>query len=846
MELTPGASLGPYKILEEIGSGHMGKVYLAHDERLDRRVAIKTLTGSTGTEAERRLKKEARAIARLNNPNIAALYDLAEYDGISLLVMEYADGESLSDLVIADIGVDRTIDIGLQLSNALAYAHREGIIHRDVKPANVKLTRAGTVKLLDLGIARVSASDPGATTRDIADTAVAAGTPAYMAPERLRGHPADVRTDVYSVGVLLFELLTGGRPYPQRDMFSLHAAMGRAQTPRARAVNPKVPRTLDDVVAKAMAHDPRMRYSSAAELHDDLLRARDASSRRVVPIVTPRSGFGWAVLAGLAVIAAAILWAVLRPAPAAPVPLAPPTLAVLPVHNASTTQPELDELGGLLQSTIARNVASFPGVTLAASNDQARGNQPSPGYTTSVELRPTLTGIVADIELRQGDKKVWNGSVPGDGVTVLREVTSKLTSELERTFTSTEGPPLTDAVRAAYHYTPTQDPQALESYLKGRGLLDTSQNETVDDLAAADFQAAISRDKSFVFALAGLSQAYSSHFRHRKDPEVFKRSEDAATQALKLDPNVDQAHIAMALVHYNNEKRGDAVTEARKAVTLTPESDDAYRTLGIALFEKTVRDSGIPELSLATKLRPNHWINYYYLGRALLFFNRFQDAIAPLSTVKENVRDYESAWVNLGFAYMSIGEEESAIGHLKHAQELNETDSSAFNNLATAYYWNKQYDQALNGYRDAIARNKTSPKLQMNLGDAYEALHQPRNAQDAYRNCVRLADDQKPTSLADQATYGAIAAKCQAKLGKTQDAENRALTAQAVNTGDDPDVLYKLAVVHALAKNPDKALDALERAASLGSSRFFIENDPDFSSLRDERRFKNLIAPAGK
>jgi serine/threonine protein kinase/tetratricopeptide (TPR) repeat protein len=840
MELLPGASLGPYKILEEIGSGHMGKVYLAQDERLDRRVALKTLTGSTGAEAERRLRKEARAIARLNNPNIAALYDVCEYDGVSLLVMEYADGESLSDLVTAEIGVDRTIDIGLQLTDALAYAHREGIIHRDVKPANVKLTRDGKVKLLDLGIARVSLSDPGATTSNMADTTAAAGTPAYMAPERLHGHPADTRTDVYSVGVLLFELLTGGRPYASTDMLALRVALGGSRTPRARAINPKVSRTLDDVVAKAMSRDPKTRYSSAADLHNDLLRARDSSSRRVVPIVRPQSRLGWTVVLGLAAIVAAIVWVVMRPPVLAPVL---PTLSLLPIVNESTGQPDLDELGVLLQSSIARNIASFPGVRLVASNDEARGSQRSPDYTTSVTLRPTLTGIAAQVELRQGTTTLSTDSPEGDAVTVLREVADQLAGALEKHFGSGRGPSPTDAARAAYRYTPTKDGQALTSYLTARLLLDTSRNETADDKAASAFQDAVNRDKSFAFAYAGLSQAYSSHYNHLTDSAFLNRSEDAATQALKLDPKVDQAHIAMALVHKYRSKGTDAVTEARSAVALTPDSDDAYRTLGIVLVDKTRRDSGIPELSLATKLRPTHWINYYHLARNLLQFNRFKEAIEPFTKVKENVPDYESAWVNLGYAYMSLGEEDKAIGHLEHALTLNKTDHFALNNLATAFYWDKQYQRAVETYLEAIHENSKNSKLFMNLGDAHEALHHRGPAQEAYRTCVKLADDNKPELAADLASVLAIAAKCQAKLGYLEDATDRALKAQALKTRDDPDVLYKLAVVYALAGRPAKALDELARAAALGSSPFFIENDPDFTSLRNDPGFQALIAP---
>ena len=161
MELTPGTQLGPYKIERVLGSGAMGAVYLAYDERLERRVALKRLTGPTGADAQQRLRREARAIARLNHPNIAALYDVIEQDDVAVLVMEYVEGQPLSTLVAAGrVGINRTLDIGLQLTDALAYTHREGVIHRDIKPANVMLTRDGKVKVLDLGVARMAVGDP--------------------------------------------------------------------------------------------------------------------------------------------------------------------------------------------------------------------------------------------------------------------------------------------------------------------------------------------------------------------------------------------------------------------------------------------------------------------------------------------------------------------------------------------------------------------------------------------------------------------------------------------------------------------------------------------------------------
>ncbi len=394
----------------------MGAVYLAYDERLERRVALKALKETPSAEAQQRLQREARAIARLNHTNIAAVYDVFEHDHEAFLVMEYVDGEPLTALVHAQpVPIERALDIGLQLTEALSYAHREGIIHRDVKPANVMLTREGKVKVLDLGLAR-AAVDPGADTRSESQVELVpsrAGTPAYMAPERLGGHPADAPTDVYSIGVLLFELLTGKRPYVAPDLMTLAVNIATQPTPRVSTIRKDVPPALDDLVARAMAKDRATRYASAAELHDAL-----AGGRSPGPPLRRRGVVALTALAGLAL--AAWLTGPLFHRPPAPAPI-PPTVAIPPVNNASTGQAELDELGALLQSVLSRNLVALPGLTIVSvpvpsanqGNDVPGQPVPAPGYTVAVTIRRAVSGIAADVDSDPKGRRISRVARPG-------------------------------------------------------------------------------------------------------------------------------------------------------------------------------------------------------------------------------------------------------------------------------------------------------------------------------------------------------------------------------------------------------------------------------------------------
>ena len=290
-DFEPGMRIGPYVILDRIGRGGMGVVLLGNDPRLRRRVALKCIIQSlTGTDEHRdRILHEARAAARVNHPNIATIHDVVEHNGRAFIVMEYLEGESLASRIKhRRLPLEQVIAIGRQLSEALAAAHARGVVHRDLKPANIQLTLQGTVKVLDFGIANlprtISTSDETALpTRTAVRTTAPrsnAGTPPYMSPEQLLGRSVDERSDLYSLGVVLFELATGRRPFLEADRLGLLVEQAKG-APRADDIDSTIPRTFGDVLAKALGTDATRRYQTAAALATDLERlANSLASRR--------------------------------------------------------------------------------------------------------------------------------------------------------------------------------------------------------------------------------------------------------------------------------------------------------------------------------------------------------------------------------------------------------------------------------------------------------------------------------------------------------------------------------------------------------------------------------------
>jgi len=611
----------------------MGDVYKARDIRLDRIVAIKVLRPRDGVDVSREVLGEARAVARLNHPNIASLHDVVDattVDGVELppfLVMEYVDGPSLSELVAAGpVAVDRALEIGIQLADALAAAHRAGIIHRDVKPANLMMTAGGAVKLLDLGIARVVTVDPAMTTRTTLVTAGLdwRGTPAYMAPEQLAGGPPDGRSDVYGTGVLLFELLTGQRPFAGPDLVALAVTVATRPVPRVSSLRPEVPPAIVDLVARAMAKNPSERFATAADLRNALVALRAsggvAATRPLWRRRGVQAGAAAAVIA-VAAVAAGGLW-LNRPLPHA---LAP--IAILPAVSAGDAA--LETFGVGLVSMLADNLASAPGLTIvspaglapgyhAAGRDLAKASRElGVGYVIDLQI----SGSAARVRVRGSlvktghEPHLWRDEFEGDPLAVDAWVSDQIATTLEDIGLFPRK--LTGAEREKLRRLPTTDAAAFAAYAKGQAGLDAAKGAAEVESAITALQDAVTRDGRFALARAALSDACGRMYSYTSDATWIARATDEANRALAIDPDRAQVHYSLANVYFNTGRLGDALQHAQQAVRLSPASDDAHRLLGIVLGARGDVGKAIVELNLAIQLRPNYARNHAMLGYEL-------------------------------------------------------------------------------------------------------------------------------------------------------------------------------------------------------------------------------------
>ena len=825
--------------MRPLGAGGMGRVFLAEDTRLHRRVALKVLQSEPGADTTRNILREARAAARLNHPGIAAVHDVLEEGGYSYIVMEYVEGDTLGTLLAeGPLTVDKTLDIGRQLAEALAFAHAHGVVHRDVKPGNVIVTPNGRVKLLDLGLAKVGGPGVDGTDRTTSSV-VLAGTPPYMAPEQLFGAPSDASADIYATGVILFELLTGRRPFDGDDFMAVATAVSSATAPPSvTALRPDVPAALASLTERALARDRRQRPASADVLArelGDIQRALSSSATALSPPAlrrrVPRAFIASAVC--VALVAAAIVIAVVRKPP----PHQPGPIAILPALNVAA-DPRLDSVGTGLVTLLTENLATAPALTIVPATASAAYRGPSRSlakaaqdlgalYLLDLDLQPDGRAIRLQARFlkRYAPEPLWSGTYSGYALDIQRRLLTEFIRELERLHVVSRS--LTDADRLQLLKLPTENETAFGAYAEARFLLDSGENGKLDD-AVATLGRAVVADDRFALAHAALSEAYARKYVATRASQWLDLASSSAARALELEPRNGSVHTAVARVHVATGRTEEALRHLRLATEFAPGGDDAYRLLGRLLATRGDLPGARAALRRAIELRPDYWVNHYELGFTLLRAGQYEDAAVPLRRVTELRPDYASGFQALGTARHYVGDVNAAIGYYEHALRLG-ASPSAYANLGFAYYAAGRAADALPMYLKAIELDPMSASKLRSLGDVYARLGKRTEARQAYERALAAADAALKVNPRD-ARQIALAAICEMKLGQREPALRHAAESVALAPQDN-DVLFKAAAVYALAGKRLDATEALRRAIDLGYPLAIARADEDVGGL---------------
>jgi serine/threonine protein kinase/Flp pilus assembly protein TadD len=729
MTLAASTRLGPYEILSSLGSGGMGEVYRARDTRLERDVAIKVLPDRMARDpvALARFHREARAVAALSHPNIVALYDIGAEQGTHFVVMELLEGQTLGQLLKrAALDWRAALPIAVAVADGLAAAHAKGIIHRDVKPENVYLTTGGGVKVLDFGLVRMektssSATAPGLTATVTLETqqGVLLGTVSYMSPEQVRGQQADARSDVFALGCVLYEMVTGQRPFPGETSADVMAAILQNPPPLLSQSGRQRPAALDAVIARCLEKAPAKRYASAAELAAALRAAAEEASlhdskHRHGETVSDQEPTG----------------VVPRPEPG-------PSIAVLPFVNMSS-DPENEYFSDGLAEELINVLSKIEGLRVASrtSSFAFKGkNEDVRKLGEQLNVRTVLQGSV-----RKSGNRIRVSAQLGnvvDGYQLWSETYNRqledvfaIQDEIAQSIAKALRVLLTEKDRRVLERAaPTSDVRAYEYYLRGMQLFHQFRRKALE-AAVQMFAQAIDIDPGYARAYAGLADCYSHLYTFWKvRGDTLQLAEAASRRALELAPELAEAHTARGLALSICKRFDEARAEFETAIRLNPTQFEARYFYGRACLAQGRLADAAQLLAEASQLRPEDYQALLLGAGVLAGLGRTAEAESAyrrgLRVAENHLTLYpdDSRALCLGAtAWCQLGERQRALEWAGRALTLDPDEAMTLYNVACVYSLLGQTEEAVDTLTRAVEKGFTHKEWIQNDAD-FKPLH---------------------------------------------------------------------------------------------------------------------------
>jgi serine/threonine protein kinase/tetratricopeptide (TPR) repeat protein len=813
-----GRNVLHYKIGEQLGAGGMGEVYRAEDTKLGREVALKFLPASYQYDPDRRERffKEARAASALRSPNTAAIYDILEHDGSSFIVMEFVEGVMLSTMLDrGPLPVFDAINIAMQVADALDEAHSLGIIHRDIKSANLIVTERGLVKVLDFGLAKFTGNPPVAPAGESDKeptvalgqetvTGLVLGTISYMSPEQALGKAVDHRSDIFSLGVVTYEMLTAQLPFTGESSTEVIDRIVHQEPPALARLNYSVPNELERIIRKTLEKNPEFRYQAVREMYIDLRnlqRDLDSSKHTASVNLYPTEHQPTALLTN-------------SRQPADSSALAPKvanSVAVMTFSNI-TKEPGDDWIGSGIAETVTSDLKKVHGLSVIGRE------------RTFDVLKDLQTGalndfdetVAIDVGRRLGSSWILGGGYQrmGETIRITARVVDVNTGEVVRTVKIdgkiTEIFALQDKI--VYELSQglklelgtseiteieadeTQSVEAYESFSRGMINLRTSSRDSLDR-AIYYFEKAAEQDPNYAGAWAALSVAYDLKGGFLNIPELSLKAVEFAEKAVNLNPRLSQAHQFLGGAYSTLGRYDEAIASISEAVRLEPNNAGAHGSLARAYWlGKGMVEEAIVELEHAVAINPQAGYSYLqlvFLHTLIGNYTRAEDAAKQAIDLQEK--------------YISGKEGLQVVG--------------AHTRLGYCYYRQGRYDEAIAEYEreleflkssDHALRDRSLTELEQKLGAVYTRKGMTEEAEQHFKHAIKRFEE---------------------RLGKGS---------------DDPFTKYYMACLYSLKGDADRALKYL--GESLGPLKEIntlrAKSDPDFENIREDSRFRDLIGEA--
>ncbi len=828
-----GQTISHYKILEKLGEGGMGIVYRAHDTSLDRDVALKFLPHylTSDTIEKERFRHEARAASALSHPNITTIYEIGEHEGQLFIAMEFVEGMTLKRLVESEPpSVRKVLEIAIQVGEGLAAAHEKGIVHRDIKSENVMLTPKGRAKIMDFGLAKVK----GATKLTKAGSTL--GTAAYMSPEQAEGEEVDHRSDIFSFGVVLYELLTGKQPFRGEHHAALmYSIINEDPLPLAR-FNEKAGDELQRIVSKALAKDRLERYQHVDDMLADIRRERKAleyaktahvrqtaaqaaAIQEAVPpaaVSKPRRRF-LRVLVPAAISVAAVILVVLfnpfnlqigfRKTAAQD----RKSVAVLPFTNMSGREEDEFFSDGITDDIIAQlsNIADLKVISRTSVMQYKNTSKNLRDIARELDVATVLEGSVrrADNQVRivaqlidaTSDRHLWAHTYDKELTQVFA-----IQSDVARQIASALEAKLSPQEKELLGKKPTENLDAYSYYLKGREYYNRYTNRDNEN-AIELFKKALELDPDYALAYAGLGDAYGQRQKYGFPRALIDSAIAVSNKAISLDPDCAEGYKALGLAYGEKGWIRKALEMYQKAVELNPNYHPAIGNIGYMKERLGELDEALRYQKRALDLDP--MIPYSYLGVAGVYamLGDYEKAVEWSEKALALQPDLTSAEWGLGIVDMERGENEKALGRARKILSAQPGDPMGLFLAAYAEFLSANYSRAEEYYDKMMAIDSTWGCS--SLGYIYWKTGRKDEAQRMFSLALRNDEDRLEQG------------------------------------NEDPDILVDMAEVNAVLGKKAEACELLQKAIDAGWRNYrYAEVVPFFENLRDEDRFKQMMA----
>jgi serine/threonine protein kinase/Flp pilus assembly protein TadD len=856
VSLAPGTRLGPYEILTPLGAGGMGEVYRAKDTRLGREVAVKVLPESFARDPSRaaRFDREARLLAAINHPGIGAIYGAEKFDSVPCIIMELVPGETLAERIArGPMPFEEVRDVSRQIAEALAAAHEKGVIHRDLKPSNIKLTPEGKVKVLDLGLAKAmetpspdeGLSDSPTASMGQTQEGTVLGTAAFMSPEQARGKPVDKRTDIWSFGCILYEMLCGQRAFTGETTSDVLVSI-LTKDPDWAALPSSTPAHMRDLLSRCLQKDQNKRLRDIGDARMEIEGAPEESRPLATPFRPARKR--WLALGAvfIGLLAAAAIWLRLRSVPASSTELPErKQLAVLPFSN--LTGDESAQLMGVgLVEMVSVRLSGLPGLQVVTpSAVVAAADRNKEVLSTARGLGANL--IVQGTFQRQGDKvrityRVINAS---NGVQIAANTLDGSASDL---FSLQDT--LADVVARDLHFPGARRRQTLSSgldadqqarYLQAIGLLQRyDRRDSVE--RALEILRGLARERPNAAPVAAaLGRASLAMFDFTKDREWADRAIASADAARSLDPSLTEVDVTVGETLLATGRAKEAAQAFRRSLARNP--DDFQALLGLGRSSESTGDDDDAEAAFrrAIRLQPAYFAAYNHLGGFFADRGRWTDAAAMFRKAASLAPDSYRALSNLGGVSTMSCDFAAALDAYGKALALRPDDPIAASNLGVTQLWMGRDAEAVASLELAARYAPNNLQVWANLGDAYRAVRgNEAKAAGAYTRSISLAREQLRLNPRDAMTHS-YAATSLAKTKHAAEASTEMMQALEL-APKEPSILVDAAVVAALIGRTADAVGWLRKAVSAGYCRTIIAQQPEFEGFRNDPEFRTLIA----